>query len=554
MPSMTLQQAMEQAGRHFQSGQLQQALHLLKQILAQQPNQPDVLHLMGIILGQQGHLTEAIGHVHRAITIQPAAAFYYCSLGQMLASAGRLSESVASYHKGLELQADIPDAWHEMGLVLNKLSRRDEAVAAIERAIQLRDDDSAFWGSLGHVHYSKNDHEAAIRAYERALELRPDFAEAHNDLGAALIERGRFDEAVQHCERAVALRPDFEFAQRNLGTALNKTGKLAEAESAFRKALAMKPDDALAHTNLGLTLLLQGDFEQGWIEHEWRSRAPELGLAWIQCLQPQWDGRDLEGQTILLWTEQGFGDTIQMARYAPMVAAKGGKVLLRVQAPLLRIMQSLSGVEQLSSDAKPLPHFDVHCPLLSLPKCFGTNSSNIPADIPYLRADQSLVAQWQKRLRKENRSKVGLVWSGFANNRNNFNRSTTLDALSILAQAGDFCFISLQKGPAAEQTKNPIDGLSLVDWTNELVDFADTAALIQNLDLVISVDTVVAHLAGAMGKPVWTLLSTDHDWRFPLGKEATPWYSTMQLFRQPKIGDWNSVIQQVAEALRSFQK
>jgi len=316
----------------------------------------------------------------------------------------------------------------------------------------------------------------------------------------------------------------------------------------YRNVLARNPDDPQAHWSLALIHLSRGEFEQGWHHYEWRWRVKELRMR-RRTEAPQWDGGPLDGRTILLHNEQGFGDTIQFVRYLPEVIRRGGKIILACQRELFSLLESMPQIHQCVPNDQPAPAHDVCCPLLGLPGLFKTRLDNIPADIPYLKADPARSARWRDRLPHDGRKKIGLVWAGRPAHPNDLNRSVTLQSLAPLAEVAHAHFISLQTGQAARQTSSA--PMPLTNWSDELTDFAETAALIANLDQVICVDTAVAHLAGAMGKPVWVLLPFISDWRWMVGRHDSPWYPTMRLFRQQRVGDWQSPIARLAQELQS---
>ncbi len=363
---------------------------------------------------------------------------------------------------------------------------------------------------------------------------------------------GRTGSIAAH-RRAIALKADFPEAYTNLGNALKGQGNIAAAIAACRQAIALNPDLPDAHHNLSLTLLLNGEFAEGWREYEWRWQTKQLrprGFA-----QPLWSGEAVDGRVLLLHAEQGYGDMIQFCRYVPLVAARG-RVVLEAPRALVRLFSGLAGVERIVVQGDPLPAFDLHCPLLSLPRAFATTLETIPGGVPYLGTDPAQVSAWRDRLAGLARLRVGLVWAGEPRATDRIRgavdrrRSISLGHFARLAGVGGIAFVSLQKGEAAAQTRSPPPGLRLHDWTGELEDFADTAALIAALDLVISVDTAVVHLAGALGKPVWLLNRFDTDWRWLLDREDSPWYPTLRLFRQHRPGDWAGVLERVAAALR----
>ncbi|MGD0390491.1 MAG: tetratricopeptide repeat-containing glycosyltransferase family protein [Tepidisphaeraceae bacterium] len=429
--------------------------------------------------------------------------------------AGRLHEAEQLYRQVLARQPEHADAMHNLGVISFQVGRNDVAVELIRRAIV----------------------------------LNPNYPEAYSNLGNVLTDKGELDEAIAAYRRAIALNPNLPEAHNNLGNALRDKGQLEEAVPVYRQAIALSPNFAEAHKNLSLALLAQGDFQRGGEEYEWRWKCKDLPPP-RDFAQPQWDGCPLEGRTLLLHAEQGLGDAIQFIRYLPLAAQRGGEIIIECQAELQRLFQTIAGSCQIVARGQPLPAFDFHCPLLSLPRVFGTNLANVPKDVPYLHADAEDAGRWQHRLAEHAPLvKVGLAWAGNPTHKNDRNRSIKLARLAALGQMPGARFFSLQKGAAAAETKTPPAGMELVDWTAELKDFADTAALIANLDLVIAVDTAVVHLAGAMGKPVWTLLPYVPAWRWLLERQDSPWYPSMRLFRQPCIGDWDSVITRVVDAL-----
>jgi Tetratricopeptide repeat/Glycosyltransferase family 9 (heptosyltransferase) len=422
--------------------------------------------------------------------------------------AGRLAEAETIYRQILLHQPNHADALHLLGVAALQFDRPDEALELISKAI----------------------------------EINPTAAEYQNNLGNVLVRMDRYDQAVAAFGRAVDLRPDYPKALSNLGNALRATGQHEAALVTFRRTLALSPGYSEAHWNLALSLLLLGDFEQGWKEYEWRWQIKAPAPRPFQ--QPRWDGAELHGKTILIAGEGGFGDAIQFVRYVPMVAKRGGRAILRFQRELRRLMQKLQGVEGFCGLDEPVPPFDVYCPLFTLPLVFETTLETIPADVPYLFGDGSRKLQSGAR-------HVGLVWAGSSEHKNDRNRSIPLRELSALADV-PVMLHSLQVADAAAAQIREVPGLKLIDHSSELRDFADTAALIEALDLVITVDTSVAHLAGAMGKPVWVLIPDPPEWRWMLNRDDSPWYPTMRLFRQETLGDWTAPIRRIAAELRSL--
>jgi Flp pilus assembly protein TadD len=441
----------------------------------------------------------------------------------------------------------------EQALAHHQAGRLGEA-EAIYREILVREPnhaDALHW--LGVIAFQMGRHDDAIELIERALGARPDHAPAHNNLGLALQAKGRLAEAEAAFRRALEYDPQDPEVHNNLGLALSAAGVGSAALTAFEHALALRPDYAEAHFNRGMSLLSAGRLEEGWAEYEWRLACPEHTQASgvIEFPQPKWGGRRFPDQTLLVHSEQGLGDAIQMTRYLPMVKARGGRVLLACEPSMRRLLDRLPGIDIVTRDDTVLSSsgiFDLHMPMMSLPRIFSNTLATVPKDVPYLTIEPTLAADWRRRLGSDTYN-VGLCWAGGPKFQNDRKRSIALAAFAPLATARGVTFYSLQKGPAADQAARPPAGMQLVDWSGELHDFADTAALTMSLDLVISVDTAVAHLAGALARPVWTLLPYAPDWRWLLDRSDSPWYPTMRLFRQPHSGDWANVTERVASEL-----
>jgi tetratricopeptide (TPR) repeat protein len=507
---MTVPESLQTAVAHHQAGRLREAEGLYRQILTQQPNHPDALHLLGVIASQMRQYPAAVELINRAISANPGQAEYHGNLGVALGEMGKI----------------------------------DEAMAAYRRAIVLKPDGAQFHNNLGNALTMAAQNEAAMDYFRRAIQLNGEYAEPHYNLGNIYRNAGQFDEAIGRYRRALSLRPGWSEAINNLGNALCAAGRFDEAGTIYRQTLALRPDDPLARWNLSLLLLRQGNLRDGLPEYEWRWQVKELGLKRPDFSCPQWDGSPLNGRRIFLYCEQGFGDTIQFIRYLPMVAGMGGSIIAGVQPELLPLLQSWHGPWKWTSTVPPAGDFDLHCPLVSLPAVMKTTEPTIPGRDPYIMAPPENAAQWRQRLPDDGRKKIGLAWAGRSTHPHDRQRSIAFEQLAPLAGAERAAFFSLQKGLTVRPSQP--EGLQLIDWTTELHDFSDTAALIANLDLVITVDTSVAHLAAAMGKPVWVMLPFVPDWRWMLERGDSPWYPTIKLFRQRRYGDWAPVINQVA--------
>ena len=372
--------------------------------------------------------------------------------------------------------------------------------------------------------------------------------------GQAHLAANQPDLAIAPLRHAVQLAPSSVAAVANLGAALFRSGFVEEATPLFERAVRAESHVPLHHINLAMALLSQGQFERAWDEFEWRHQWEGYAAFSQRFGQPEWRGEEISGKTILLHGSRGFGDTLHLARYVPLLAQRGARVLLDSPPELKRLLATMPGSPHLIEPGQPIGNFDVHCPLMALPLTFGTTLQTIPANVPYLTPSAEDVQRWRARVASAgSRLNVGLVWAGNSAHGADRFRSLTLASLAPLS-ATHVTFFSLQKGPAAAQLAQSLPGMRIVDVAPELRDFADTAALIACLDLVITVDTSAAHLAGALGRPVWTLLSFAGEWRWLRDREDSPWYPTMRLFRQPALGQWTPVIERVAAELTRLQR
>ena len=463
---------------------------------------------------------------------------------------GNLTAASKMYQEILLGQPEHLHAIFLLGTLNLQQGNPDLAIVFLEKALTLKPDYAIAHSNLGSALREQGKLDEAVASCHLATVLEPNYPDAHNNLGIALKEQGKLDEAVASYNRAIALKPDYAIAYSNLGSALQEQGKLDEAMASYRRAIEFKPNLGDAHMNLSTVLLLTENFEEGWREYEWRFRIKDSTSRTFQ--QTRWDGLPLNGRSILVHAEQGFGDTIQYIRYLPAVQSLGGYVIFECQKPLYRLLKSCAGIDEIierTSTCEPLAQFDVHIPLLSLPGIFGTTLDNIPSEVPYISVDPKLVTQWRMRLNNNDDFKIGIVWAGSPKHKKDRKRSCSLADFAPLAEIPGVVFYSLQKGPASKEALNPPEGMNLINLENDLNDFTDTAAVIVNLDLVISVDTAVAHLAGAIGKPVWALLHFAPDWRWLLKRNDSPWYPTLRLFRQTKIDYWDRVFEKIKEAL-----
>jgi Tfp pilus assembly protein PilF len=409
-----------------------------------------------------------------------------------------------------------PEALHLMGIAAHHVGLSETAVGFVESAIRLKPDDPRYYNDCGEIYRKMGRLGAAIARFRRALSLNPQFYTAHNNLGSAFLEEGKIKQAID----------------------------------CFQYVISKDSKNPNAHWNLSLALLLTGRFKEGWDEYEWRWESTQKTIK-KSFSQPRWDGSFLSNRTVFISYEQGFGDALQFVRYIPLIQnERGGKVILECRPELTRLFQCIPGVTLVEIGVSP-PAFDFQIPIMSLPRVFKTTLDNIPAQTPYLSVEPGLERHWHKRIKNSHAFKVGLSWAGNKSHVNDRNRSCSFEIFHPLFETPGVEFYSLQKDEAGT---TPVSDMPWIDFSGDITDFADTAALIRSLDLVISVDTAVVHLAGALAKPVWTLLPFIPDWRWLLERKDSPWHPIMRLFRQPSPGDWNSVIRQAADELEVLSK
>jgi tetratricopeptide (TPR) repeat protein len=542
---------LEKAQHLHQQGRLQEAEALYREVLQREPSHPEALLFLGLIRHQQGRGEEALGLMQRALAGNPGQPHYHCNLALVLTGLGQAEAAMQAYREALRLKADYPEAHLNLGILLKEQGRTEEAIGHYRQALEGNPALAPAYNALGNALRERGEAEAAVAAFRQALELNPRAAVTHYNLAGGLKDLGKIEDAMQHYREALRLKPGYGEAHYNLAETLKLAGRHEASIEHYRKAIEIVPESAESHFGLGGALLITGNIQEGWPLYEWRLRLPTGSMRYARV--PRWNGEPLNGKTILVWTEQGVGDSIQFIRYLALLKQHGAHVILDCVHKLQGLLEHVAGVDRIAGQQVTV-QVDYQVPLLSLPGILGTTLATIPADVPYMRPDGDSVRAWRERLAPDRNMKIGLTWSGNPAFIKNHYRSFALATYAPLATLPRVSLYSLQKGPAATQAKSPPSGLRLADYTDELEDFADTAALIMNLDLVISVDTSVAHLAGALGRPVWTLLHADPDWRWLLNREDSPWYPTMRLFRQPVLGDWDPVIRRVAAELEAVVK
>jgi tetratricopeptide (TPR) repeat protein len=572
---------LDKALQLHRQGKLEAAEKIYRHILADQPDHRDALNNLGILLRMQDRTEDAIAVLHHLTNIAPEFAEAWNSYGRALTSAGRLEDAraalqralsinpelvvahlniaftfelsgdleqaAASIHRYLAAHPDNPEALERLGCYLHDLGHDEDALKALRQSVELAPDRHSALIALAFALEKSEQYEDAIANRKRALIIAPDDVECLGDMAISLERLGQIDEAITARKRTIALAPQDAASMGDLGRLLTENDEDGEAAGWFERALNLAPDAPRIHFNHALYLLRRGEYEQGWAEHEWRQEFASLKDIFPDYPQPRWDGSSLAGKTIFLHGEQGAGDTIQFSRFVPEVARQAAKVILGVREPLARLLAPLPGVDQIITDPLDLPDFDVRCSLLSLPHHLRVDPDSDPSKVPYLANTGSFPVQIS-----DGKLNVGLVWGGSPTHKNDHNRSLTLSQLKPFLDITGCRFHNLQVDD--RKLEISADGLSdhVLDMTDNIRDLADTADLIAQLDLVIAVDTSVAHLAGAMGTPVWILLPKPADWRWLRDREDSPWYPTARLFRQTKRGDWEDVIERVASELEAY--
>jgi tetratricopeptide (TPR) repeat protein len=531
-------------------GKLDEAIAAFEQALCLQPDNPLAHNNLGAALRHQSRWAEAAARYQHALRLQPNYPDAHNNLGDALQGLGRLEEAVASYRRALRLRPNYAEALTNLGNALARQERLDEAIAHHREALRLRPGYAEAHSNLGNALTTQRRYAEAEACYREALRLKPDCAEAHHNLGTALAEQGRLAEAEACYREALRLRPDYIEACGNLATALMGQGKAEDAAAVYERILEYKPDAPEAYLSRALALLSLGRWEHAWTDYEWRWRLPDFGT--MPYPQPQWDGSPLAGRTILLHAEQGLGDTLLFVRYASLVRQRGGTVHLACPRALLRLLSGIRGVDGLFEQGADLPPFDCHAPLLSLPGLFRTTVETVPAEVPYLAADPALVEHWRRELPGSQGLRVGIAWQGNPRFKGDRQRSIPLAQFAPLAEVPGVQLVSLQKGFGSEQVREvafPV--LDLGPRLDEAAGpFMDTAAVMKNLDLVITSDTAIPHLAGALGVPTWMALPYSPHWIWLTDREDSPWYPTLRLFRQRTWGNWQEVFARLAAELR----
>ncbi len=578
--------ALARAIARHQAGDLAAAEKAYRAILDDHPNHADALHLLGLVFYQKGDAATAMDHIRRAIGLDPRAAMYHANLGRVLMAQGQAAEAAEVYRQAvtlapndaavhsdmaaalvavgdfdaarsrarlaLELAPDLAPAHLNLGLALQGggTSAAAGAEACFRRAAACDPNLADAHQALGQLHQARGEDDAAMECYRQALRANPGMAEAHCNLGNILRERLDLTAAMAQYDAGLTAAPDIAALHANRGVALHELGRFDDALASYDHALTLDPDDAECRRNRAMTLLLLGRFAEGWPAYEARWRTARFKGQDRGGKAPRWTATGAKpGARVLVRAEQGLGDTLQFARYAALLAAAGQHVILECPAPLARLMGSLDGdVQVIAQGARRPPSHDFQIPLMSLPGAFATDLATVPADIPYLQAADDECAAWRRRLDGLAGPRIGIVWKGSPDHPRDRVRSPGLAPLLSLLDRSEATFVSLQMDGATDLAAHGTD--AVIDMTRDLGDFAATAALVECLDLVVTCDTAVGHLAGALGRPVAMLLPHVPEWRWLLDRDDTPWYPTMHLFRQPVAGDWTGAVDALAAYIR----
>jgi tetratricopeptide (TPR) repeat protein len=524
------------------------ALGSFRQALRFNPEPSALLHhQLGNALAQLSKFDEAAASYRCALALEPKHHGSLVNLGRALTHLQMLEEAADCYRRALETDPQSARTHYELGLVLTRQGKLADAEHALMNALRLEPDFADAHHHLGGIFIEQRRETQALQHLEQAVRLKPQDAEIHHNLGNLCRVQGLLERAVRHGREAVRLSPQFIEGHINLGVALRDSGQIPAALQSYERAIQLQPDNAEAHWNRALALLSQGDYREGWQEYEWRWKRRGHELRRFE--QPTWDGSPLQGRTILLHAEQGIGDTLQFVRYAPLVKHRGGKVLLECQTELVRLLRTCEGVDDVIARGTALPEFDVHAPIMSLPRILDTTIENLPAQLPYLAANADRLLELRSALDVSSKLNVGIVWRGNPAHQNDRFRSLRPTQLLPLAQLPGVRLYSLQKGVGREELAALTTPSNIVDLADSLEDFYDTAAVVANLDLVIGCDTSVVHLAGALAVPTWVLLSAAADWRWLQTRTDSPWYPNVKLFRQQCLGNWDDVIQAAKQSL-----
>ena len=577
VPTLTISTALSQACAHWDAGQAAHAEQLCLRVLDVAPDHPGARQLLGVMAHAYGQLDVGIEHMRAACRSPLAPSVCHSNLAEMCRQKGLLDEAETAARRAVALEPQSVEGWNNLGIILQESGQLPASLECLQRVAALLPDSPEVHNNLGNTCKRLGDNAQALAHYGRALALNPDYAQALCNQSVALSDDGRHDEALAAIRRAIDIDPlipqgpqilarielacDAMKAEgvpadpeavahwRKAVQAFRSQGRVDEARSMLERIVRAVPGDAGARFNLAEVLLLQGDFEAGWREYRFRYRMAHTAMRERHMQKPRWAGQPIEGQTLLIHDEQGYGDTFQFLQLLAWARERSGaRVVLEVNADIHALAERGEGADEVIRAGTIPPAFDFHSELMSLPLALGLRVTDLPVRTAYLRPDPERVEQWRKRLATLPRPWVGLVWAGRPSHPNDAQRSLALADLAPLAQDG-VTFIALQKGNAAAQAAMPPQGMAMVSLCDDIRDFDDTAAILTLLDVLVSVDSSPAHLAGALGCPVWVMLPFEPDWRWLRDRTDSPWYPSMRLFRQPAPQAWAPVLAEVADAL-----
>jgi hypothetical protein len=535
----------------FMKNDYEKAEFFYKKVLSINPSLVKAYNGLGNIYKERKRYDDALKYYKRSLEIEPESFEALKFLGMTLQESNQVDSALIYFHKALQIKPDDADIYCCIGDIYKDKEEYDRAIAYYKKALEYDNEMEDVYNELGLICLSKKQINEAIMYFEKALSINDNNQIAYNNLASAYNEIDEYDKAMLCCKRAVSIKPDDANLYLNFSVTSFLRGDYEDSAKYAMKAIELEPDKADAHFNLAMSFLVLGNFEEGWKEYEWRGRLKDS--IWQVFTKPLWDGFDISDKILLICTEQGFGDAIQFVRYVPLIRKRNvKKIIVECREQLKSLLEYVDGIDEVVARNEKLPEFDVYCHLLSLPSIFNTREETIPANVPYIRISKWVVDKWSSKIMDKGMVKIGIAWAGSPTHKNDRNRSVLLDLFKPLGSLDNVVFYSLQKGYGSEQVKGLGEDLKIIDLTDGIEDFLDTAGLIMNLDLVISVDTAVAHLAGALGKPVWVLIPFVPDWRWMLNREDSPWYPTMRLFRQKCRGDWGSVIERIKDELKSF--
>lgn len=534
-----------------QNGQLAEAQALYEKILKKEPNHSDSLHLLGVIFCQTKQLQRAVDSIDKAIKINPSNEVFYSNRGNVLSDLKQLDAAVASYDEAIKLDPSYAEAYFNRGNALQDLKQLNAAVASYDKAIELVPGYTEAYYNRGNALKELKQFDVAVASYDEAIKSDPSYAEAYSNRGNALQDLKQLDAAVASYDRAIQLKPDYAEAYYNRGNVLKNLKQLSAAVASYDKATQLKQDYASAYWNKSLALLQVGDFDRGWELYEWRWKKDDLNFRDRGFTKPLWLGiESLQSKTILIHAEQGLGDTIQFCRYVKSVTALGAKVIFEVQPVLVSLMREPDLPFDIYAKGAALPDFDYHCPLMSLPLALQNKGNTVIPTSPYIKIDDTRVQKWRSHFDNE-QFNIGINWQG-SKKKIDIGRSFPLALFEGIASLSKVKLFSLQKNEGTEQLNDLPKGMVIESFGGDVDSegaFLDTAAIIKSLDLIITSDTAVAHLAGALGCRVWLALKWVPDWRWMLDGDSSSWYPSMRLFRQNKADDWEGVFDEIKSEL-----